>query len=77
MSQEFTLSGFQHPMAVSSSRNLLRLLWENRGVDPQYRRRIAEVMTMSLLTSPLRWYDWAFAFEQWHYPLQHVVSVSA
>ena len=50
-------SGFQHPLAISSSRNLLRLLWENRGVDPQYRRRSAELITMSLLASPLRWYE--------------------
>ncbi|HEY0738904.1 MAG TPA: sulfotransferase [Herpetosiphonaceae bacterium] len=57
MNQDDNLSGFQHPMSVSSSRNLLRLLWENRGVDPQYRRRVAEVLTMSLLTSPLRWYE--------------------
>ena len=77
MRREHRRSGFQNPMAVSSSRNSLRLLWKNRGVDAQYRRRMAEVMTMWLLTSPLRWYDWAFAFEQWHDPLHHVVSVSA
>lgn len=35
MQQADSLSGFQYPMTASSSRSLLRLLWENRGVDPQ------------------------------------------
>lgn len=55
MQQADNLSGFQHPMAASSSRSLLRLVWENRRGDPQYRRRIAKVITMSLLATPLRY----------------------
>jgi omega-hydroxy-beta-dihydromenaquinone-9 sulfotransferase len=57
MEEHYNVSGFQHPMAISSLRNWLHLLWENRGVDAQYRRRAAEVTAMVMLTTPLRWYE--------------------
>lgn len=86
MSQELTLSGFQHPMAVSSSRNLLRLLWLPRykQAEPRlqpYLATLKDYRKNSYDSDPQASEQvnrhWAFAFEHWKYEMQHVESVSA
>jgi hypothetical protein len=57
MAQKSVLTDVQHPLALSSFQNWLQLLWQNRGVERAYLARAASVTTLSLLTSPLRWYE--------------------
>lgn len=57
MAEKSKLLGFQHPLALTSLRIWLGLLRQNRGVDRAYLGRAALITVISLLTSPLRWYE--------------------
>lgn len=57
MTEKSVVIDMQHPLALTTMGNWLRLLWHNRGVDRVYLRRAASITTLSILTSPLRWYE--------------------
>lgn len=47
----------QHPLALGSFRNWVKLLWANGGVERKFLRRVGFVSAVSLLTIPLRAYE--------------------
>ena len=47
----------EHPLAMGSVRNWLRLLWSHKGVDARYLPRVLFVTLTTLLTSPVRLYE--------------------
>jgi len=47
----------EHPLAMGSARNWLRLLSNAEGIDARYLPRALFVMTTTLLTSPLRLFE--------------------
>lgn len=47
----------EHPLAMGSVRNWLRLLWSHAGVDVRYLPRVLFVTLTTLLTSPVRLYE--------------------
>lgn len=50
-------SNIQHPLALGSLRNWLKLLWANGGVEPRFLPRAGFVSAGSVLTVPLRAYE--------------------
>lgn len=57
MAEKSVLTDVQHPLALTAVSNWLSLLWQNGGVDRVYLRRAASITALSLLSSPLRWYE--------------------
>ncbi|MBN2291495.1 MAG: sulfotransferase [Pirellulales bacterium] len=57
MSNNNRPSNIQHPLALGSMRNWLRLLWANGGVEKKYLPRAGFVSSLSALTIPLRIYE--------------------
>ncbi len=47
----------QHMFAFASFSVWLRLLWQNKGVERPYSRRLLFVLLISFLSTPLRWYE--------------------
>jgi len=54
---EHFITTFEHPQALGSFRNWLRLLRENGDIDALFIPRILTVSIFTLLTSPLRIYE--------------------
>jgi hypothetical protein len=48
----------EHPLAMGSVRSWLRLLWSHEGVDARYLPRVLFVTLTTLLTSPVRLFEW-------------------
>ncbi len=44
----------QHPSTMAPLATWARLLWENRGVAPAYRGKLARILLLTTLASPLR-----------------------
>lgn len=57
MTQTKRAANFQQPLAFSSFRNWLRLLWENGGCDRAFLSKALLVTAASLGTAPLRIYE--------------------
>ena len=57
MTQPDLLSHFEHPLALGSLRNWLRLLRQSDGVEARYAVRLLVVSSLALLTSPLRLWE--------------------
>ena len=49
---------FQHPSIMAPPGTWLRLLWENSGVTPAYWGKVARILLVSTLASPLRLAEW-------------------
>lgn len=48
----------EHPMALGSFRSWMRLIWHSDGIDWSYAPRLLFVTCTTLLTSPLRLWEW-------------------
>ena len=57
MAHHDLLSHIEHPLALGSFRNWLRLLRESDGVEAKYAARLLVVSLLTLFTSPLRLYE--------------------
>jgi hypothetical protein len=51
------VSNLEHPLALGSFRNWLRLLAESEGIEARFAPRLLSVSALTLLTSPLRMYE--------------------
>jgi len=57
MAQKAPVSNSEHPLAFGSFLSWIRLLKIGKGIDPKYVPRLLFVTFMTLLTSPLRFYE--------------------
>ena len=48
----------QHPSTMAPPGTWLRLLWENGGVAPAYWGKVARILLVTTLASPLRFAEW-------------------
>jgi hypothetical protein len=58
---EHFITTIEHPLALGSFRNWLRMLLENRAIDAKFIPRVLTVLFSTLMTSPLR------VYERWRY----------
>ena len=57
MNREELAAMFEHPVAMGSLQNWLRLLWRHKKVEAHYLPRVLFVTLTTLLTSPVRVYE--------------------